>query len=101
MAYGAPSWSKLTGGIIALVAMIAGAFALVAFARVGSLRGETYRAYIVPEQASGILKGTEVWLQGQKVGVVKDVGFRAPPTDTAVQTVIQVEVLSQYKQFIR
>jgi len=101
MAYGPPPWRKLTGGIIALVAIVGGAFAIVAFARVGSLRGDTYRAYIVADQASGILKGTEVWLQGQKVGVVKDVGFRALPTDTAVQTVIQVEVLSQYKQYIR
>jgi hypothetical protein len=101
MAYGAPSWRKLTGGIIALVAIIAGAFAIIAFARVGSLKGDTYRAYIVADQASGILKGTQVWLQGQKVGVVRDVGFRALHTDTAVQTVIQVEVLSRYQQFIR
>jgi ABC-type transporter Mla subunit MlaD len=101
MAYGPPSWRKLTGGIIALIAIFAGAFAIIAFARVGSLRGDTYHAYIVADQASGILKGTEVWLQGQKVGVVNDVGFRELPTDTAVRTVIQVEVLSQYKQFIR
>jgi hypothetical protein len=101
MAYGPPPWRKLTGGIIALVLVIGGALAIIAFARVGSLRGETYRAYIVADQASGILKGTEVWLQGQKVGVVKDVGFRALATDTAVQTVLQMEVLSEYKQFIR
>ncbi|MDB4912111.1 MAG: Mammalian cell entry related domain protein [Gemmatimonadetes bacterium] len=101
MAYGPPPWRKLTGGIVALVAIIGGALAIIAFARVGSLRGETYSAYIVADQASGILKGTEVWLQGQKVGVVNDVGFRSLATDTAVQTVLQVEVLSQYKQFIR
>jgi hypothetical protein len=101
MAYGPPPWSKLTGGIVALVAIIGGAFAIVAFARVGSLRGDTYISYIAADQASGILKGTEVWLQGQKVGVVKDVGFRALSTDTAVQTVLQMEVQSQYKQFIR
>ena len=101
MAYGPPPWRKLTGGIVALVAMIGGALAIIAFARVGSLRGDTYRAYIMADQASGILKGTEVWLQGQKVGVVKDVGFRSLPTDTAVQTVIEMEVLSQYQQFIR
>jgi ABC-type transporter Mla subunit MlaD len=101
MAYGPPPWRKLTGGIIALVAMIGGALAIIAFARVGSLRGETYSAYIVADQANGILKGTDVWLQGQKVGVVKDVGFRALSTDSAVQTVLQMEVMSQYKQFIR
>jgi ABC-type transporter Mla subunit MlaD len=101
MAYGPPPWRKLTGGISALVAIIGGAFAIIAFARVGSLRGDRYSAYIIADQASGILKGTEVWLQGQKVGVVRNVGFRALPTDTMVQTVLEMEVLSQYKQFIR
>lgn len=101
MASGPPSWRKLTGGIIALVAMIGGALAIVAFARVGSLRGDTYIAYIMADKADGILKGTEVWLQGQKVGVVKGVGFRALATDSAVQTVLQMEVLNQYQQYIR
>jgi uncharacterized protein Smg (DUF494 family) len=101
MPYGPPPWRKLTGGIVALVAMIGGALAIITFARVGSLRGDTYTAYIVADQASGILKGTDVWLQGQKVGVVQGVGFRALATDSAVQTVLQMEVLSPYKQFIR
>ncbi|MDQ2766592.1 MAG: MlaD family protein [Gemmatimonadota bacterium] len=99
MANGPPSWRKLTGGIIALVAIIGGAFAIIAFARVGSLKGDTYTAYIVADQASGIFKGTNVWLQGQKVGVVKDVDFF--PTDSLVKTVLKVEVMSQYKRFIR
>ena len=101
MAYGPPPWRKLTGGIIALVLIVGGALAIIAFARVGSLRGDTYTAYIVADQASGIFKGTEVWLQGQKVGLVKGVGFRALESDSAVQTVLQMEVLSQYKPLIR
>ena len=99
MASGPPSWRKLTGGIIALVVIMGGALAIIAFARVGSLRGDTYTAYISAEQANGIFKGTEVWLQGQKVGVVKDVDFL--PTDSSVKTVLEVEVMSQYKEFIR
>jgi hypothetical protein len=101
MAYGPPPWRKLTGGIIALVAIVGCALAIIAFARVGSLRGDTYRAYIVADEANGILKGTQVWLQGQRVGVVKNVGFRESLGDTAVQTVLEVEVLSEYKQYIR
>ncbi|HEY8794086.1 MAG TPA: MlaD family protein [Gemmatimonadaceae bacterium] len=98
MAYGPPSWRNLAGGIVALVIIIGGALSIIAFARVGSLRGDTYTAYILADQASGIFKGTDVWLQGQKVGVVKAVGFRP---GSAVQTVLEVEVLSPYKQFIR
>ncbi len=98
MAYGPPSWRNLAGGIVALVIIIGGALSIIAFARVGSLRGDTYTAYILADRASGIFKGTDVWLQGQKVGVVKGVGFRS---DSAVRTVLEMEVLSSYKQFIR
>ena len=101
MAYGPPPWSKLIGGTVALVLLIGGAFSIIAFARVGSLKGNTYVAYILADQANGILKGTHVWLQGQKVGVVKSVGFRSSPTDTMVRTVLQVEVMSPYKSFIK
>ena len=101
MAYGPPPWRKLIGGIVALVVVIGGAFSIIAFARVGSLKGDTYIAYILADQATGIFKGTDVWLQGQKVGVVKDVGFRSLPSDTAVQTVLKMEVMSPYRPFIR
>lgn len=98
MAYGPPPWRKLLGGVFALVIIIGGALSIIAFARVGSLKGDTYVAYIVADQANGILKGTNVWLQGQKVGVVTKVGFRS---DSTVQTVLQVEVMSPFKPFIK
>jgi ABC-type transporter Mla subunit MlaD len=95
MAYGPPPWRKLTGGIVALVLLIGGALSIIAFARVGSLKGDTYVAYILADQANGILKGTDVWLQGQKVG------FRSSPSDTMVRTVLEVEVMSPYQRFIK
>ena len=101
MAYGPPPWRKLIGGIVALILIIGGALSIIAFARVGSLRGDTYIAYILADQASGIFKGTDVWLQGQKVGVVKEVGFRSLPTDTAVQTVLKMEVMTPFQPFIK
>jgi hypothetical protein len=101
MAYGPPSWRKLAGGLTAIALIIIGAVSIIAFARVGSLRGKTYVTYILAEDASGIFKGTEVWLQGQKVGVVKRVTFRSLPTDTLVQTVLEMEIMSQYQPYLR
>ncbi|MEP7087611.1 MAG: MlaD family protein [Gemmatimonadota bacterium] len=101
MAYGPPAWSKLIGGVVAIAVIVVSAFSIIAFARVGSLKGDTYIAYILADQANGILKGTDVWLQGQKVGVVKNVGFRSLPTDTSVRTVLEVEVMSPFKSFIK
>jgi len=101
MAFGPPPWRKLVGGLSAIALIVIGAISIIAFARVGSLRGKTYVAYILASDASGIFKGTDVWLQGQKVGIVKDVGFRALPGDTAVQTVLEMEIMSPYQPFIR
>lgn len=101
MAYGPPPWRKLGGGLSAIAAIVICAISVIAFARVGSLRGKTYVSYILAMDASGIFKGTEVWLQGQKVGIVKNVGFRSLPTDTAVQTVLEMEIMSPYQSYIR
>lgn len=101
MAFGPPPWRKLVGGLSAIALIVIGAISIIAFARVGSLRGKTYVAYILASDASGIFKGTDVWLQGQKVGIVKDVGFRALPGDTSVQTVLEMEIMSPYQPFIR
>jgi ABC-type transporter Mla subunit MlaD len=101
MPFGTPSWRRLTGGLIAIGVLMASAFAIVAFARVGSLRGDTYRAYVAADDATGIFKGTEVWLEGQKVGLVKAVGFQSLGSDTVFKTVLEMEVLSQYQPLIR
>lgn len=101
MAFGPPPWRKLVGGLTAIALIVVGAIAIIAFARVGSLRGKTYDAYILAVDASGIFKGTDVWLEGQKVGIVKNVGFRSVSTDSAVQTVLEMEIMSPYQSFIR
>ncbi|HEY7861212.1 MAG TPA: MlaD family protein [Gemmatimonadaceae bacterium] len=101
MAFGPPPWRKLVGGLSAIALIVIGAISIIAFARVGSLRGKTYVAYILASDASGIFKGTDVWLEGQKVGIVKDVGFRALPGDSSVQTVLEMEIMSPYQPFIR
>jgi phospholipid/cholesterol/gamma-HCH transport system substrate-binding protein len=101
MAYGPPPWRKLKSGLLAIALVVIGAISIIAFARVGSLRGKTYVAYILATDASGIFKGTDVWLLGQKVGVVQDVGFRSLSTDTAVQTVLKMEIMSPYQPYIR
>lgn len=101
MAYGPPPWRKLVGGLSAIALIVIGAISIIAFARVGSLRGKTYVAYILATDASGIFKGTDVWLLGQKVGIVRNVGFRALGTDTAVQTVLEMQIMSPYQSYIR
>jgi phospholipid/cholesterol/gamma-HCH transport system substrate-binding protein len=75
---------------------VAGAvIAVLVFARVGALRGETIRLYAPTSTARGVIKGTEVWLAGQKVGLVDGVRFRPVSTDTAERLVLVLDVLAE------
>jgi hypothetical protein len=51
--------------------------------------------------ASGVLNGTEVWLAGKKVGLVRSVELRPPVSDTAERIAIAMDVLDPYVRYIR
>jgi hypothetical protein len=48
-----------------------------------------------------VLKGTEVWLAGRKIGLVDDVRFRPIAVDTAARVMIVLDVLEEYAPLIR
>jgi hypothetical protein len=88
-------WSELTGGVIA-AAVIAGLVLIVLlFARVGALHGRKITLYVVTDDATGVLPGTEVWLGGKKEGVVKDISFRPPTTDTLERLILTTDFLKE------
>ena len=86
---------------MALLIVVASAFAIIRFAGVGSLHGRTIRLYVVSDQASGVMHGTEVWVAGQKVGVVTDVAFLAPTSDSTAHVVMTLDVLASDARVIR
>jgi ABC-type transporter Mla subunit MlaD len=94
-------WSQLRVGLIVLAAIIAAVAGVLTFARVGALHGKTTRLYLVTDMASGVLNGTEVWLAGKKVGLVRSVELRPPATDTAERIAIAMDVLDPYVRYIR
>jgi hypothetical protein len=88
-------WSELTGGIIA-TALIAGLIvAIFLFARVGALHGKKVTLYVLTDDATGVLSGTEVWLGGKQAGQVEGVTFRPPSPDTLERLVIKTAVLEE------
>jgi ABC-type transporter Mla subunit MlaD len=87
-------WAQLLPGILAALTLAATVVCVLVFARVGALHGETMRVYAPTSQARGVIKGTEVWLAGQKVGLVNSVRFRSASTDTAGRLVIVLDVLT-------
>ena len=95
------AWRDLKVGAISFAVIVTLVLSILLFARVGALHGDTTNIYVVADDAPGVLSGTEVWLSGQKVGLVKDVHFRPPSTDTLERLAIHLEILSKHMHFIR
>jgi phospholipid/cholesterol/gamma-HCH transport system substrate-binding protein len=94
-------WSELRIGLISLAGIVVLAVSILLFARVGALHGDTDTLYVTVDHAPGVLAGTDVWLAGQKVGLVKSINFRPVATDTIERLAIETEILSERLALIR
>jgi phospholipid/cholesterol/gamma-HCH transport system substrate-binding protein len=95
-------WRDLIPGLIALAAIVAAVMGVFMYARLGALHGDTFTLYSATNQARGLMKGSEVWLAGVKVGLVEAIDFRrVTAADTGDRVVIRLDVLSKYREFIR
>jgi ABC-type transporter Mla subunit MlaD len=94
-------WRDLKIGILATTAVIAAALGVLIFGRVGTLHGKTFYVYVTTKAARGVIRGTEVWLDGQKVGLVRGVDFQAPSVDPDNRVVMKLRVLRSAQQHIR
>ena len=88
-------------GIIAVAIVVAAIVGVLVFARVGALHGRTFVLYTSTDAARGVIPGTEVWLAGQKVGLVDEIRFRPASSDTARRVLLELEILEEYRRFIR
>jgi phospholipid/cholesterol/gamma-HCH transport system substrate-binding protein len=95
------SWRRLAPGLLTLAVLAATAASILLFARVGSVHGKTYHLYALADEASGVIKGTQVWLAGRKVGVVRGVTIRPLTNDGFGRVLLELEVLQKYQSQIR
>lgn len=95
------AWRQLVPGVAILAVIIVAALAVLVFARVGALHGDTYRLYVLSDDARGVISGTEVWLAGQKIGAVHDISFRPVTNDSLGRLAVALDVLDDYKLAIR
>jgi phospholipid/cholesterol/gamma-HCH transport system substrate-binding protein len=94
-------WRNLVPGLVAVAAIAAIALSVLVFARVGALHGDVLRLYAPTSEARGVLEGTEVWLEGQKIGRVIDIRFAPVTADTSRRLVIVMDVLKEYLPWVR
>jgi hypothetical protein len=95
------SWSELAIGLVSFAVLVGASLCVLVFARVGRLHGSTFRLYAFTGEARGVIRGSEVWLGGQKVGVVKDIQFMPAGRPVSERVLISMDVLSSAKQGIR
>jgi len=74
---------------------------ILVFGRVGVLHGNKFTLYITTDAARGVIRGTEVWLDGQWVGVVKEVAFLPPTVSPKNRLVLVLHVLNDARPHIR
>jgi phospholipid/cholesterol/gamma-HCH transport system substrate-binding protein len=94
-------WNDLLPGIAAGIGVLVIAGLILFFGRVGALHGNTFRVYVTTDGARGVIRGTEVWLDGQKAGLVKSVGFRPPSAPPSERLVLALDILDEVRQNIR
>ena len=95
------SWRHLIPGLLCVAALVAAVLSILLFARVGALHGDTVTLYAATAEARGVARGTEVWLNGVKVGVVDEVRFAPVTADTSRRLLLELSVLEKHRELIR
>lgn len=101
MSSSSASWRELVPGLIAAAVITALVWAVLRYAQVGALRGETMSLVAPVSSARGIMKGSDVWLTGVRVGKVRSVEFRPATVDTASRVIVKLDVRQRYAPLIR
>ncbi len=94
-------WRNLVLGIASGVVVLTLGVLIMIYGRVGSLRGKTYQVYVTTDAARGVIRGTEVWLDGQKVGLVRSVDFRDASSSAKERLVLSLEILDAARSHVR
>jgi hypothetical protein len=94
-------WKDLILGLASVCAVAGVALAILVFCRPGRLRGKTVTVYVTADAARGLIPGSEVWLDGQKVGLVKGVTFQRANVAPQDRLVIKLDVLESARPRLR
>jgi ABC-type transporter Mla subunit MlaD len=94
-------WRDLQIGIAAVIALAVASLGVLLFARVGVIRGDKFRLFVRVSSARGLMKGSDVWIGGRRVGKVADIRFMPPAGKDADPLLIEMEILERHRRAIR
>jgi hypothetical protein len=95
------SWKDLTIGLFSAAAIVIGGALILIYGRVGLLHGKTFTLYVTTGSARNVIRGTEVWLDGQKVGLVRDINFQPPSAASGDRLVLALNIVDDARDHIR
>jgi phospholipid/cholesterol/gamma-HCH transport system substrate-binding protein len=75
--------------------------AVLVFAQVGGLHGRTMRLYVATDDATGVIRGTDVWHSGERIGIVDGTSLRPVVTDTSQRVLVRIEIERDVARRIR
>jgi len=93
-------WRNLITGIVTLVALVAAGAYVFVYAEIGGVRGTTIPLHVSFREARDIMPNSEVWLHGERVGIVKSIEFQAPGGGQS-RVMMSLEILDRVRPFIR
>ena len=98
------SWRGLIPGLLIVTILVATALLILVRVGLGNIPGKKFTIYALTDEARGILRGSDIWLAGQRVGFVSDVKF-LPAVSATTQPnesriLMQLAILSQYQNLI-
>jgi len=94
-------WHSVIGGIAAVVVLTGLTLFVILYARAGALHGSKFRLFAAAPDANNLRRGSEVWLDGLRVGTVQAIEFNGPAAPIPVRVVIAMDVLSDVRSRIR
>jgi MlaD protein len=74
------------------VVTVAVAAAILAFARIGEIHGPKLRLFVATDEARGVIRGTDVWFEGVKIGTVLGTRLRPYTVDTARRVLVELDI---------
>lgn len=95
------TWRSVSGGIAALAGILLIVFVVLKYARTGRVSGDKFRLYVAVPDASNVLKGSDVWLNGQRVGTVERIDFAPPFAPPDERVIIATRVQERVREHIR
>jgi MlaD protein len=95
------TWRSLLPGLLTFVVLAGTVVCVLLFAKVGSLHGPRMYLYVATDDATGVIRGTDVWDSGERIGTVDGTSLRPVTVDTSQRVLVRIEILRGLASRIR